>query len=123
VTDAEERDGRARVVLLDGVALLHPEDAVFEAMLEGWARQQRGGRRLRKDTIQGRQRVVRRFMEAVNEYPWTWTAGHVDEWMTYLVAEKDRSCPATWCRGSSATRSGSRPTAICVEATAHEACR
>lgn len=91
MTDSGDQDGRARVVLLDGVALLHPKDAVFEAMLEGWARQQRGGRRLKKDTIQGRQQVVRRFMEAVNEYPWTWTPGHVDEWMTYLVAEKERA--------------------------------
>lgn len=82
---------RARMLLLDGVALLHPEDAVFEAMLEGWARQQRGGRRLATETILGRQRIVRRFMEGINEYPWTWTAGHVDEWMTCLVAEEKRA--------------------------------
>ncbi|MGW7019974.1 hypothetical protein ACWGGS_11565 [Streptomyces decoyicus] len=29
-------DASARLVLLQGVSLLRPEDAVFEAMLEGW---------------------------------------------------------------------------------------
>ncbi|MEY9934729.1 hypothetical protein ABH926_009397 [Catenulispora sp. GP43] len=53
-------EGSARLVLLDGVALLHPEDMVFEAMLEGWSRQQLGGRRLqssrrgRVDGVPGR---------------------------------------------------------------------
>jgi len=32
--------GSARLELVEGVHLLHPEDAVFEAMLQGWGRQQ-----------------------------------------------------------------------------------
>ncbi|WP_435813502.1 hypothetical protein [Streptomyces zhihengii] len=50
----EPGPGSARLLLVDGVSLLHPEDAVFDAMLEGWARQQRGGRRLEPDTIDDR---------------------------------------------------------------------
>ena len=38
--------GAASLELVNGVTLLHPEDAVLAAMLEGWARQQIGGRRL-----------------------------------------------------------------------------
>jgi hypothetical protein len=81
-------------VLLDGVALLHPEDSVFEAMLEGWARQQRGGRRLQTKTVRGRLNAVRRFGEFTNGYPWQWSAADVDEWMTYLTAELKRA-PST----------------------------
>ena len=32
--------GAAHLVLADGVVLLHPEPAVFEAMLTGWRQQQ-----------------------------------------------------------------------------------
>ncbi|MFC9816113.1 tyrosine-type recombinase/integrase [Streptomyces virginiae] len=84
-------DGRAGLVLVGGVSLLHPEDAVADAMLEGWVCQQRGGRRLAKGTIDGRVRIVRQFMEQTNEYPWQWSPGLVDEWMTHLVAEKQRA--------------------------------
>jgi site-specific recombinase XerD len=84
-------DASARLVLLDGVALLHPEDAVFEAMLEGWRRPQRGGRRLQSRTISDRQRVVRAFSAFANAYPWSWWAGDVDEWTTYLIAELKRA--------------------------------
>ena len=81
----------ARLVLLDGVSLLHPEDAVFEAMLEGWARQQRGGRRLQPKTIRNRQGLVRRFATYANAYPWQWSAAHCDEWTTHLIAELKRA--------------------------------
>ncbi|MGP3684613.1 hypothetical protein ACTVZO_07855 [Streptomyces sp. IBSNAI002] len=78
-------DASARLVLLQGVSLLRPEDVVFEAMMEGWARQQRGGRRLQAKTIGDRRRVVERFAEFANTFPWQWTAGDLDEWMTHLI--------------------------------------
>jgi site-specific recombinase XerD len=84
-------DGRVRSVLTDGVALLFPEDGVLEAMLEGWARQQRGGRTLQDKTVADRIAVVRRFVAFSNEYPWQWTAGRVDEWMTHLVSQSGRA--------------------------------
>src|SRR5690242_6002932 len=89
------RSGRdeplGRMILVDGVALLHPEDAVFDAMLEGWRRLQRGGRRLQPKTIGDRLSVVRRFMEYANEYLWMWSAGDLDDWMTELIAAGDRA--------------------------------
>ncbi|WP_327575637.1 MULTISPECIES: hypothetical protein [unclassified Streptomyces] len=78
--------GAVGLLLVDGLALLHPEDAVFEAMLEGWKRQQFGGRHLDVRTVRRRQSVVRRFMSVTNEYPWAWTPAHLDEWMCDLVA-------------------------------------
>jgi integrase/recombinase XerC len=86
-----EQLGSARLELVDGVALLHPEDAVLEAMLTGWERQQRGGRRLQPKTIDARIALVRQFINFTNEYPWNWTAGHVDEWMTHLISELGRA--------------------------------
>ena len=37
--DVAEWAGSARLVLVDGVPLLHPEAQVFQAMLEGWRNQ------------------------------------------------------------------------------------
>jgi len=80
--------GSARLELVDGVRHLHQEDAVLEAMLSGWENQQLGGRSLTNGTISARISLVREFVEYTNEYPWHWTAGHVDEWMTSLVSEQ-----------------------------------
>ncbi|MFE2874198.1 hypothetical protein ACFXG6_07545 [Streptomyces roseus] len=41
MNDATELPGSVRLVLPQGVVHLDPEPAVFDAMLEGWARQQR----------------------------------------------------------------------------------
>jgi hypothetical protein len=54
----------------------------------GWRAQQlarglSGGR-----TAGPRELVVRRFLEFTNEYPWAWTAAHLDEWLVHLTAEK-----------------------------------
>ncbi len=46
-----EPAGSARLELVSGVVLLHAEDAVLEAMLEGWAKQQLGGRGLALGTV------------------------------------------------------------------------
>lgn len=79
-------DGAARLLIVDGVSFLRPDEAVFEAMLDGWARQQRGGRRLQESTIRERGSTVRRFFSYTNEYPWKWTAADLDDWMTSLVS-------------------------------------
>ena len=81
-------EGAARLELVDGVVLLRPEDAVFEAMLSGFANQQRGGRRLDVRTVRDRDGQLRQFARFTNEYPWNWTASHMDEWMTSLISEK-----------------------------------
>lgn len=83
--------GSARLELVDGVFHLHEEDAVLTAMLSGWEQQQRGGRGLRHSTVRCRTSAVRQFIEYTNEYPWNWTAAHVDEWTTALICEQKRA--------------------------------
>jgi len=79
--------GCAQLELVSGVAHLRPEDATFEAMLHGF-RAQQASRGLRPETIEGRERLVRRFAETTNEYPWRWGPAHVEEWTLSLVTEK-----------------------------------
>ena len=71
--------GAAHLELVSGVAQLRPEDAMFDAMLRGWRAQQKS-RGLKDETIGDRERLIRRFCEFTNEYPWQWTPGHMDEW-------------------------------------------
>ena len=73
--------------LVSGVVQLRPEDAMVEAMLRGW-RAQQVARGLREDTVVPRERLVRRFLEFTNEYPWAWSAGHMDEWSLHLRSER-----------------------------------
>ena len=66
---------------------------MFEAMVRGWKAQQ-VSRGLREDTIAPRERLVRRFLEFTNEYPWSWGPAHVDEWTQALTSER-RLAPST----------------------------
>ncbi|MFI6471494.1 tyrosine-type recombinase/integrase [Streptomyces sp. NPDC050516] len=79
--------GAAHLELVSGVVQLRPQDAMVEAMVRGW-RAQQAARGLREDTVIARERLVRRFLEYTNEYPWSWTPGHVDEWSLWLTSEK-----------------------------------
>jgi integrase/recombinase XerC len=78
--------GAAELVLVaDGVALLHPEEQVLAAMLQGWTNQQLA-RRLATSTVESRERQVRAFAGHAQSYPWLWTAQLLDDWMTDLRA-------------------------------------
>lgn len=79
--------GSAHLELVSGVALLRPEEALFEAMLRGWRAQQKS-RGLRDETVEDRDKLIRRFHEFAGEYPWQWTSAHVDEWSAYLTGER-----------------------------------
>lgn len=81
-----EVPGAAHLVLASGVAQLHPQEAVFEAMLSGWGTQQRS-RYLKATTIEDGLQVVRRFARFTNEYPWRWTPADVEDWTSTLVSE------------------------------------
>src|SRR6266702_1906276 len=81
-----EPAGSARLELVSGVALLREEDAVLEAMLAGWAKQQLGGCGLAPGTVKQRRAVVCRVLEHAGEYPWNWTAAHLDDWSADLVS-------------------------------------
>jgi integrase/recombinase XerC len=82
-----ELAGSAQLELVSGVAQLRPEDAMFEAMMRGWRAQQLA-RGLRVETIEGRERLVRRFMAATNDYPWKWGPAHIEEWIVSLGGER-----------------------------------
>jgi integrase/recombinase XerC len=88
--------GAATAVLTEGLRLLHPEDHVLDAMLEGWGRQMLA-RNLARTTVAMRQRQVRGFVEHSNEYPWTWSMGHADEWFADLRGI--RGCSLSTVRG------------------------
>ncbi|MBS2966665.1 tyrosine-type recombinase/integrase [Actinocrinis puniceicyclus] len=79
--------GSAHLELVSGVVHLRPQDAMFEAMLRGWCAQQTA-RGLQQATIEAREKLVRRFLEFTNAYPWQWTPGDVDEWTVSLTSEK-----------------------------------
>lgn len=80
-------EGSARLELVSGVAQLRPEEAMFDAMLRGWRAQQKS-RGLRDETVDDRERLIRRFHEFTNEYPWQWTPAQVDEWSLSLTGER-----------------------------------
>jgi hypothetical protein len=86
VAKAADLAGAAHLMLVDGVSYLDPEPAVFEAMLEGWARQQRT-RFLKWDaTIKPRLSLVRRFSEFTSQYPWQWQSAEVEAFIDHLRA-------------------------------------
>jgi hypothetical protein len=60
---------------------------MFEAMLRG-LEGSAGRAGLREDTIAPRERLVRRFLEFTNEYPWSWGPSHVDERTLALTGER-----------------------------------
>lgn len=78
--------GAAHLELVSGAVQLHPEEAMFEAMLRGW-RAQQTARGLREDTVGPRERLVRRFTAFTNEFPWTWLPGQFEEWTVSLTSE------------------------------------
>lgn len=79
-------DEVGRVVPLGKVRYLNPADQVLEEMFTGWRRQQLS-RNLAFATIEGRERLVRRFLDYTNEMPWRWSAQHVDEFFGDMRAE------------------------------------
>jgi integrase/recombinase XerC len=77
-----------------GVRPLRIDEAVFEAMLEGWARQQRS-RMLREATIRSGVKLVRRVREAAERWPWEWAAEDLEEFFSDLASAPYERRPAT----------------------------
>lgn len=78
--------GAAHLELDSGVRFLDPAPAVFEAMLEGWQRQQTSRFLQQKGTIAPRVRLVRRFAEFTNQYPWQWTPAELEAFTADLTS-------------------------------------
>jgi len=93
-----ERAGAASAALArvfgDGVRPLRLEQALFDAALQGWRRQQ-GGRHLADSTKRSRELVVRRFREHTERWPWEWQPIDVDEWIEDLGAPPRRRAVST----------------------------
>jgi integrase/recombinase XerC len=76
--------GSLRVYSAMGCGPLHLEQALFDAILAGWVRQQRS-RLLSERTIGPRERLVRRLLEHAGVWPWEWRAEHLEEWIEDLA--------------------------------------
>ena len=85
MTRVVDLDGAAHLVLTDTVVPLHPHEAVFDAMLVGWHRQQRS-RLLTPGTVENRVAIVRRFQAFTNSWPWQWTPSDVEDWTSHLLS-------------------------------------
>lgn len=81
-------DGAAHLVLRSGATPLHPKEAAFAAMLEGWEVQQRS-RRLAPGTIDHGRRLVRRFFSFTGEYPWQWQPRDMEDWTVSMLSGDD----------------------------------
>ncbi|MFI1004578.1 tyrosine-type recombinase/integrase [Streptomyces galbus] len=88
MTSGVDLPGAAHLVLADGVAHLDLETAVFNAMLEGWARQQKTRFLSPGGTIQPRLSLVRRFADFTNEYPWQWNSADAEDFINHLRARR-----------------------------------
>lgn len=75
--------GAARLLLVGGVPLLHPQEQVFDAMLQGWANQQLA-RNLAASTVATRQGQVRGFAVHAEAFPWQWSPALADDWFADL---------------------------------------
>jgi hypothetical protein len=80
-------EGAAHLVLTDAVVPLHPHEAVFDAMLVGWRRQQRS-QLLAPGTVEMREAIIRRFQAFTNGWPWQ----HLRQRFHHLL-------PRSWWRG------------------------
>src|SRR5260370_33622768 len=76
--------GSARLELVDGVVLLDPEPSVFEAMLAGWAKQQRSRFLRENTTIERRLALVRRMADFTGQYPWQWQPAEAEAFISPL---------------------------------------
>ncbi|QFG69506.1 tyrosine-type recombinase/integrase [Ornithinimicrobium pratense] len=86
--------GSAGLLLVAGIAHLNEESAVFEAMLTGWGRQQQS-RLLGSKTVTDRARLVRRFTEFADSYPWAWGPGDVEDFTVSLASGPGARAPST----------------------------
>ena len=77
---AWRRAGQATLVLAGEAIPLHPEEALFEAMIEGW-RRQHSSRRLSPSITRARERTVRRFADFCGSWPWQWRSEQLDAWV------------------------------------------
>ena len=84
---AADLPGAAHLTLADRVVHLDPASAVFEAMLEGWKRQQQTRFLKWEATIKPRLSLVRRFAVFTGQYPWEWEPAEVEAFFAQIRAD------------------------------------
>jgi integrase/recombinase XerD len=84
---AADLPGAAHLTLADGVVHLDPATAVFEAMLEGWKRQQQTRFLKWESTVKPRLSLVRRFAVFTGQYPWDWGPAEVEAFFAQVRAD------------------------------------
>lgn len=96
IETAREERARAALALVFGedVRPLRMAEAVFDAALVGWARQQ-SARHLSEQTKRRGAAMVRRFCAEAGLWPWEWQSLHVDEWLEDLASPPKRRSVAT----------------------------
>lgn len=62
---------------------------MFEAMVDGWFRQQKS-RQLSDSTVRERERLLRRFQDFAGTYPWEWNAGDLEGFTVSLTSGRGR---------------------------------
>lgn len=80
-----EIPGSAHLTLVDDVRYLDEDVAVFDAMIEGWARRQTS-QLLRDTTINARLSLLKRFQDFTGTYPWEWTPGDLEDFTVSLTS-------------------------------------
>ena len=75
-----EAAGATRLALVGSGAPESEGSVLLEEMLVGWRRQQLA-RRLAPSTIDDRARVVRRFVEFAQGWPWAWREEQLEAWV------------------------------------------
>ncbi|AFJ34720.1 site-specific recombinase XerD [Mycobacterium sp. MOTT36Y] len=80
--------------VVGSVPLLHVEAQTVREMLDGWRNQQLC-RNLGHDTIEARIRIVERFVDHTNEFPWTWTPAMAEEFFSDLRSVHHRALSTT----------------------------
>lgn len=86
--------GSARLSLADGVLFLNEPRAVFDAMLDGWSKQQQS-RMLGESTIRSRINLLARFQQFTDTFPWEWTPADVEEFTVTLTSGEHRLALST----------------------------
>ena len=75
-------DSGGEVIRLPVRAAEVSADVVLEDMLEGWGKQQLS-RNFKGETIRTRERLVRRFVDHSEHFPWEWNLADVDDFFAH----------------------------------------
>lgn len=92
--------GSAGLELVGGVVHLDAESAMLEAMLQGWARQQRARFLNEEGTIRPRLAMVRRLVDFTNLYPWQWQPADAEAFISHIRSpNRNHPVAMSTCRG------------------------